>query len=135
MPTGTTNTGTYVIPVSFVFRTTLIQKTNSKLSIIVMSAIYGHSLRKNFYLYDELVNLNHGSFGTVPRAVLDHQIEFLKKQESCPELWFRGVYEVFLNESRQCVSKLINGKINDIVMTENASSGINAVLRSYQFQV
>ena len=96
----------------------------------------GHGLRSKFYLYDDLVNLNHGSFGTVPKVVMDEQIEFLKKQESCPELWFRGVYESYVDTSLRAIAPFIGAsELGDVVMVENASYAVNSVLRSFSFTV
>ena len=54
-----------------------------------MSFEYGHCLRHHFYLEEGYVNLNHGSFGTVPKPVMEHQIKLLAKQEAKPDAWFR----------------------------------------------
>ena len=46
-------------------------------------------MRHHFYLEEGYVNLNHGSFGTVPKPVMEHQIKLLAKQEAKPDAWFR----------------------------------------------
>lgn len=96
----------------------------------------GHTLRdEHFQLYKGLTNLNHGSFGTVPKSVMAAQIEFMTKQESCPELWFREWYQIDINRSRVAVANLIKAPGDEVVLVENASYAINALLRSYPFQV
>ena len=97
---------------------------------------YGHKLRdEHFQLYPGLVNLNHGSFGTVPRTVMAAQINFMAKQESCPELWFRERYQLEIINARRSIAALISAEVDDVVLVENASYAINGLLRSYPFQV
>lgn len=96
----------------------------------------GHKLREEYFqLYTGLTNLNHGSFGTVPKPVMTAQIEYMTKQESCPELWFREWYQVDINKARSSVAKLINSADEEVVLVENASYAINGLLRSYPFKV
>jgi selenocysteine lyase/cysteine desulfurase len=97
---------------------------------------YGHSLLKEcFTLYDGLRNFNHGSFGTVPKVVMQAQRAFHDKQESCPELWFREWYAGDINKGRQIVAKLIAADIDDVVMVENASYAVNSIIQSFPFKV
>ena len=96
----------------------------------------GHSLRKDtFILREEITSFNHGSFGTVPKPVMDAHVRLLMEQESCPELWFRETYFTHIENSRKCISELINANIEDVVLVENASSAVNAILRSFPFKV
>lgn len=96
----------------------------------------GHSLKKEcFYLYDELLNLNHGSFGTVPKEVVQVQHEYHVKQESCPELWFREWYALDINAGRQCIADLIKAETDDVVFVENASYAVNSITASLDFKV
>lgn len=95
---------------------------------------YGNHLRSEFHLALELTQLNHGSFGVVPREVMKHQIQVLEEQESHPDRWFRGIYFKYVEESRRTLANLINAKnVDDVVLVENASSAVNSVLRSMRF--
>ena len=97
----------------------------------------GHALvEKNFFLFrKKLVNMNHGSFGTVPAEVAEEQYKIMLEQESCPEYWFKKGFFAYINNSRSLVSSLINADVADVVMVENASYAVNAILRSYPFKV
>jgi isopenicillin-N epimerase len=90
---------------------------------------------KHFLLNKGLINLNHGSFGTVPKKVLESHFNFLTEQESCPEVWFRETYFKYINESRKLVANLIKTKTENVVLVENASYAVNSVLRSFPFKV
>jgi len=97
---------------------------------------YGHKARdQHFQLYSGLVNLNHGSFGTVPKLVMGAQMEFMRKQEQCPELWFRKGYQLDINIARVSVASLVGADLEDVVLVENASYAINGILRSFPFKV
>ena len=78
------------------------------------------------------VNLNHGSYGSAPRSVTAAAAEFTAACEANPDAWFRfpdrlwPAYEAL----RQRLARVIGSGVNDTVMVENASQGVNAVLRS-----
>eukprot|EP01032_Pedospumella_encystans_P016744 gene16744-19093_t len=96
---------------------------------------YGHKAKDElFQLYSGLVNLNHGSFGTVPKSVMEAQMEFMRKQEQCPELWFRKRYQCDINTARVSVASIVGAELDDIVLVENASYAINGLLRSFPFK-
>jgi selenocysteine lyase/cysteine desulfurase len=96
----------------------------------------GHALKKAcFYLDSDLLNLNHGSFGTVPKEVMQAQHEYHIKQESCPELWFREWYALDINAGRKSLANLINSEAEDIVFVENASYAVNSIVSSMDFKV
>lgn len=97
---------------------------------------YGRNVKdKYFQLYDGLVNLNHGSFGTVPKIVMEVQMDFMRRQELCPEQWFRKGYQCDINLARNSVASLIRAELEDVVLVENASYAINGLLRSFPFMV
>ena len=97
---------------------------------------FGHSLlSEKFALFEGLVNLNHGSFGTVPRSIIAAQAEVMMKQESCPELWFREWFQPEIVKSRHEIATLINADVQDVVLVENASYAINSIVGSYHFKV
>lgn len=102
-----------------------------------MNSIYGHRLLDGgqFLLRKGLINLNHGSFGTVPNSVFERHCALLREQESCPEVWFRETYFAHVTEARAKVAQLINSSIDEVVLVENASYAVNSILRSMDFKV
>jgi hypothetical protein len=92
-------------------------------------ALYGSQMLSLFLLEDGFTNMNHGSFGTVPRMIAEKQFEFVKQAESKPDFWFRNRYFEYLDISRAAVAELVNSKVEDVVLLENASSAINGILR------
>ena len=91
--------------------------------------MYGKQLKSLFYLGD-YTNLNHGSFGAVPKEIVAKQFEYTLEQEKHPDIWFRHGYYEHINLSRNTLADLINADKDDIVLVENASAAINCVLRS-----
>lgn len=91
---------------------------------------FGHLLLPQFMLDSNYINLNHGSYGSPARIVLDAKREHNDYRELNPDRWFR--YEIYdaLNKVRANVATYIGAFINDVVFIENASHGINAILRS-----
>lgn len=91
--------------------------------------------KDKYLLQKGLVNLNHGSFGTVPHVVMKRHYDYLLEQESCPEIWFRESYFAHINASRQSIAGLIKADLQDVVLVESASYAVNSILRSFPFQV
>ena len=92
---------------------------------------FGRNLR-SLYQYDpSYLNLNHGSYGSVPRSVTLTRRCWSDHVESSPDQWYR--YDMFdtIDQVRQKLSKYIHSASpDDVVFVDNASHGMNAVLRS-----
>jgi len=79
--------------------------------------------------------LNHGSFGAVPRVVFDAQTEWRRRIESepieriAPLRGGRGLLE----EAKKPVGALMRMRNDDFGLVTNATEGVNAVLRSLEF--
>jgi selenocysteine lyase/cysteine desulfurase len=92
---------------------------------------FGRDLKEKHFLLDEnLINLNHGSFGTIPKSVALSQYNSVLEQESHPDKWFREKVTVYINKSRSLLSEFLKVDIDDLVIVENASSAVNSILRS-----
>lgn len=91
--------------------------------------------QKYFYLANDFINFNHGSFGTVPVPVYDQQHAFFLESESFPDKWFRKSFMKYVERSRQLIASYVHSDENDIVLVENASSAVNSLLRSMKFKV
>eukprot|EP00041_Stephanoeca_diplocostata_P013089 m.225730 g.225730 ORF g.225730 m.225730 type:complete len:434 (+) comp19213_c0_seq4:127-1428(+) len=100
------------------------------------AANFGHEMLAEFYLADGFTNLNHGSFGATPRSVIAAQHTILTTQaEARPDDWFRKDYKTLLSGLRARMAQYINANKDDVVFVENASSGINAILRAIKYSV
>ncbi len=77
--------------------------------------------------------LNHGSFGAAPRAVLEAQAEWRRRLERQPVQFFREL-EPHLDAARAAVGAFVGADPDDLALVSNATSGVNTVVRSLQFQ-
>jgi isopenicillin-N epimerase len=91
------------------------------------------TLRKNWHLNERVAFLNHGSFGACPIPVLDYQQALRLELERDPvQFMLRRVPEL-LTEVRKDLAQVVHAAPEDLVFTHNATSGVNAVLRSLVF--
>jgi isopenicillin-N epimerase len=95
------------------------------------SVRYGHALRPLFNLQADAVFLNHGSFGLTPRAVLAAQAALRAEMESQPVRFLgRQRLQPRLRAVAQQLAAFLGADGEDIAFTDNATTGVNAVLRS-----
>jgi selenocysteine lyase/cysteine desulfurase len=101
---------------------------------------YGGALRSRFGLEKDYTQLNHGSFGVCPPDVNDNRKALLDHVEMNPDAWIghhgpEKSYRPLMNEAKDLIAAELHiPNVDDIVLVENASSGINAVLRSFPWK-
>ena len=101
---------------------------------------YGSALRGRFGLEESYTQLNHGSFGVCPPDVNDNRKALLDHVETNPDAWIghhgpEKSYRPLMNEAKELIAKELHiPSVDDIVLVENASSGINAVMRSFPWR-
>lgn len=74
--------------------------------------------------------LNHGSFGACPIKVLEAQQKLRSRLEHEPVRFFEREFEQLLDESREELARFVGADAEDLVFVPNATTGVNAVLRS-----
>ncbi|HEV2696163.1 MAG TPA: aminotransferase class V-fold PLP-dependent enzyme [Verrucomicrobiae bacterium] len=88
---------------------------------------------QHWLLDPEIIFLNHGSFGACPRHVLDVQNDWRLRIERQPLQFFVRELEGHLDHTRAHLAQFIGAAADDIVFIPNATTGLNAVLRSLSF--
>ncbi len=94
------------------------------------------SLRKpgcppDFWPLDPSVTfLNHGSFGSCPRPVLEYQRAIRDRLERQPIQFLVRELEPRLNAARAELGRFLGANPDNLVFVPNATTGVNAVLRS-----
>jgi hypothetical protein len=73
-------------------------------------AEFGKKRLADFYVDPTYINVNHASFGYVPKVVMEEKRKLLEKCEFNTEKWFRLDAEEMLNELRAFVASKINCK-------------------------
>ena len=88
----------------------------------------GDDLRSQWMLRDDVIFLNHGSFGAVPRSVLAEQDRWRRRLESEPiELLGRRQAEL-IAVAKEPLSAFLHMRPDDFGLVTNATEGINALL-------
>jgi isopenicillin-N epimerase len=88
----------------------------------------------DFWALDPSVRfLNHGSFGSCPRPVLEAQSELRRLMEAEPVRFLDGELEGRLDEARAALGRFLGADPDDLAFVPNATSGVNTVLRSRSF--
>lgn len=77
--------------------------------------------------------LNHGSFGATPAAVLALQAELRREMELEPVDFLVRRLPARLDSARQALAVFVGAAPADLVFVPNATTGVNAVLRSLTF--
>lgn len=90
----------------------------------------------NQFLLDKKVTfLNHGSFGACPIKVFNDYQSWQKKLENQP-VKFLDQYRDFgpnMKNIRKILSQKINCNSNNLAPVVNATTGLNAIIKSIQF--
>jgi selenocysteine lyase/cysteine desulfurase len=95
---------------------------------------FGHALLPLFSLNPSYTNINHGSYGSAPKYVHEKLREYQIRAEHNPDRWFRIEIQIEMEKLRKKLSKYVNCDADDLVILDNASAGINSILRSLKFQ-
>lgn len=80
------------------------------------------------------VFLNHGSFGATPTAVRKEQRTWQDLMENEPVRFFEDLMPGILERTRAALAKQLSCQADDLALVENATSGVNTVLRSLVFE-
>jgi len=74
--------------------------------------------------------LNHGSFGALPASVKEHQDRLRDRFSSAPAAFFASVLDRELDSARVALADFVGATPSALGFVSNATSGVNAVLRS-----
>ena len=86
---------------------------------------------KHLFLLDEnVIYLNHGSFGATPRLVFEAYQDWQRRLERQPVQFLIGELTGHLADARRELGEYLNADADDLVYVPNATFGVNVVARS-----
>lgn len=91
------------------------------------------SLSEHWLLDRDITFLNHGAFGACPIPVLAAQTQFRQQLEREPLRFFMREFEPLLDNARIKLAEFVGANADELVFVPNATTGVNAVLRSLSF--
>ncbi|HUG38441.1 MAG TPA: aminotransferase class V-fold PLP-dependent enzyme [Candidatus Limnocylindrales bacterium] len=81
-----------------------------------------------------IIFLNHGSFGACPAEVLRHQAALRAEMEANPVRFLSRDLDRRLDVARAALGAFLGADPDDLAFVPNATSGVNAVVRSLAFE-
>ena len=88
---------------------------------------------EHWLLDRDITFLNHGSFGACPIPVLEAQTNFREQLEREPLRFLMREFEPLLDRARNELAAFIGTSGDELAFVPNATTGVNAVLRSLSF--
>ena len=98
------------------------------------SSRWGAGTRAAWRLDPALAYLNHGGFGVTPQAVLDEQNRWRTRIERNPSQFLTYEIDEALRAALVPVAAALGTTAGDVVFVDNATTGLNAVLRCLDFE-
>src|SRR5215469_7639374 len=95
---------------------------------------WGAALRSEWQLDPAVAYLNHGGYGLTPNVVYSAQAHWRARIERDPTRFMAVELEAELRKATAPVAAAIGAKNEDLVFVENATTGLNAVLRALDFE-
>jgi isopenicillin-N epimerase len=87
-------------------------------------------MRPGFLLDPDVAYLNHGSYGACPVEVFEEYGRWQRRLERDPHDFFTRHIDEELRNAREALAAFVGARADDLVFVPNATSGLNAVIRS-----
>jgi len=91
-------------------------------------------LAGHWTLDPDITFLNHGSFGATPRAILEEQTRLRQRLEAEPVRFMEQELSGLIAEAKSALGGFLGAQADDIGFVTNATTGVNAVLRSLRLE-
>lgn len=96
--------------------------------------VFGHGLREYWALDPSIHFLNHGSYGATPRYVQAAQSRWREQMENEPVRFMVDTLPGALRIAAARLAGFVGATAANLAFVENATAGVNAVLRSIRWQ-
>jgi isopenicillin-N epimerase len=87
-----------------------------------------------FLLDPDVTFLNHGSYGACPEPVFARYQELQRELERNPVEFLGRRFDELTAEARTALAAFVGARAEDLVFVPNATSGLNAVIRSLKLE-
>ncbi len=87
-------------------------------------------MKSLFFLRDDVIFLNHGSFGAAPLPVMREYQRLQIELEKQPVEFMDRRHDEMLSGARKCLANYLGCGSEDLVYVPNTTTGVNAVARS-----
>jgi len=87
-------------------------------------------MKQDFLLDPDIVFLNHGSFGAVPKPVFADYQHWQQELERQPVKFLGRQFNALMSTARSSLAEYLHTGVNDLVFVTNASVAINIVAHS-----
>ncbi|XP_066285827.1 uncharacterized protein [Branchiostoma lanceolatum] len=87
----------------------------------------------HYLLEDGTAMCNHGSYGAVPRKVMEKQQSLQLEMERTPDRWFRETTPRLFQESIAALAEFTGAKKENLMFIQNPTTAVNSVLKSFPF--
>ncbi|GJE88634.1 PLP-dependent transferase [Phanerochaete sordida] len=95
---------------------------------------FGRALRKFWGFEETYVNVNHGSYGSLPLPVLAQCNRLSLLAEANPDRFHRSTYMPMLADARKQIAELVGAEHDEIVIVPNTTHGLNTILRNIEWR-
>jgi len=87
-------------------------------------------MKEQFLLKENIIFLNHGSFGACPKPIFDEYQRLQLELEQDPVDFIQNKSNGYLKKAKESLASFIGCKPNDFYFTQNPTMAINTVVRS-----
>ena len=95
---------------------------------------FGRAIRGEWLIEEDIRFLNHGSYGAAPKVVLDAQSRWRERMERQPVRFMTDELPAHLRAAAADLAEYLGADGDDLVFVDNATTAVNAVLRSLAFE-
>ncbi|KAL6907208.1 PLP-dependent transferase [Trichoderma evansii] len=95
--------------------------------------VFGGQMKKDFLFAPGWTNMNHGSYGSIPRAMQDKLRHYQDTIEARPDVFNRYLHGKLNDESREAVATIVNAPVETIAFVNNATEGVNTVFKNVKW--
>merc|ERR1712179_172503 len=97
---------------------------------IVLVMELGSAARNLFLLEEGTAFTNHGSYGTVPKEVMEERFRLLNLMDCHPDRWYRNTVRPMYDRAIEAVAEFVGSSPKNIVFVPNATSAVNTVVKN-----